>query len=430
MKLNIENFAKIKNAEIIVDGITVIAGDNNTGKSTVGKIIFSLFNSIAGISEKIYQQRMKEIYDNIISILRNELFNNYPRATVIRYSNVITKDIVDEISTLLSNRTSININRIHEVVINNIKKQNKKILLKNEIIDNIVNILFDIINLSEETVRIEVINRYFNDVFNKQINSLTNIEKEANLNLTIKNNNIYLSFFKNQCNVFKSDISLINKAIYIENPFTVDQLDYFYDDVDFVQQSLKKLLMDSSNDLMDGIFENVLAKEKLNEVYKTLKLVIDGNIVENSVGQLSYVKEGFVEPISLSNLSTGLKSFAIIKMLIENNSIKEKDVLILDEPEIHLHPQWQIRYAELIVLLQKAFNLSVIVTTHSPYFLDAINLFSIKHNQKDKVNYYLSSMINNAVTIDCVNDKLDLIYQKMASPIGILDTLRDELNND
>ena len=38
MKLKIQNFAKIKDADIILDGITVIAGKNNTGKSTVEKI--------------------------------------------------------------------------------------------------------------------------------------------------------------------------------------------------------------------------------------------------------------------------------------------------------------------------------------------------------------------------------------------------------
>lgn len=35
MKLNIKNFAKIKEADIVIDGITVIAGENNTGKSTI-----------------------------------------------------------------------------------------------------------------------------------------------------------------------------------------------------------------------------------------------------------------------------------------------------------------------------------------------------------------------------------------------------------
>ena len=36
MKLSIKNFAKIKETDIIIDGITIIAGENNTGKSTIG----------------------------------------------------------------------------------------------------------------------------------------------------------------------------------------------------------------------------------------------------------------------------------------------------------------------------------------------------------------------------------------------------------
>ena len=61
MKLSIKNFAKIKNADITIDGITVIAGENNTGKSTVGKILFSLFNSLSNVNEKILEERLKEI---------------------------------------------------------------------------------------------------------------------------------------------------------------------------------------------------------------------------------------------------------------------------------------------------------------------------------------------------------------------------------
>lgn len=53
MKLKIRDFAKLSQADILIDGITVIAGENNTGKSTIGKILFSLFNTISGIDEKI-----------------------------------------------------------------------------------------------------------------------------------------------------------------------------------------------------------------------------------------------------------------------------------------------------------------------------------------------------------------------------------------
>ena len=52
MKLKIQNFAKIKDADIILDGITVIAGKNNTGKSTVGKILDSMYNSTNNLETK------------------------------------------------------------------------------------------------------------------------------------------------------------------------------------------------------------------------------------------------------------------------------------------------------------------------------------------------------------------------------------------
>ena len=53
MKLKVRNFAKIKEADIILDGITVIAGRNNTGKSTVGKILYSMYNATSSLEQKM-----------------------------------------------------------------------------------------------------------------------------------------------------------------------------------------------------------------------------------------------------------------------------------------------------------------------------------------------------------------------------------------
>lgn len=64
MRLNIKNFAKIKDADIIIDDITIIAGENNTGKSTVGKVLFSLFNSLQDIDNKILDDRAAAISVN------------------------------------------------------------------------------------------------------------------------------------------------------------------------------------------------------------------------------------------------------------------------------------------------------------------------------------------------------------------------------
>ena len=61
MRLNIKNFAGIESADIILNGITVIAGENNTGKSTVGKILFAVVNSVSDMQEKIIDKKIEGI---------------------------------------------------------------------------------------------------------------------------------------------------------------------------------------------------------------------------------------------------------------------------------------------------------------------------------------------------------------------------------
>ena len=59
MKLKIRNFAKILKADIQINGITIIAGNNNIGKSTVGKILDAVFNATYNIDEKMNKARIE-----------------------------------------------------------------------------------------------------------------------------------------------------------------------------------------------------------------------------------------------------------------------------------------------------------------------------------------------------------------------------------
>ena len=47
------------------------------------------------------------------------------------------------------------------------------------------------------------------------------------------------------------------------------------------------------------------------------------------------------------------------------NKIDGSNVLILDEPEVSLHPMWQNAFAEIIVLHAKEMNVNILLTTHS-----------------------------------------------------------------
>lgn len=436
MKLCIDNFAKISHAEVAIDGITVIAGENNTGKSTIGKILFSLFNSFSGIEEKILRQQQHEIERRCRLALMNHMQVKRAenraslRSGLYRDVSVTVRALSKRFIELLQEHNDIE----YAEIVRNIEEilEASGIDLKNtdveEVTERMADFISDVIALPEQTIMLEILSRYFRRVFNGQINSLVSQETNAKLRLAIKDREISLTFSKHECVGCASDITLLRKAIYIDNPFVVDKLSDF-DDLSETDELLKSLMTQEQDNIMDGVIEAVLAKGKLAEVYQALQTVVNGKIVMGSNDEFYLEEEGYSEPISLLNLSTGLKSFVILKMLIEKGAIKEKDVLILDEPEIHLHPQWQMTYAELIVLLQKYFDLSVIVTTHSPYFLDAINLFSAKYGTDKKVNYYLSSMEGEQVVMDLVTENIDSIYKKMASPIQMLETLRYELNN-
>ncbi len=435
MKLGIENFAKIKNADIIIDGITVIAGENNTGKSTVGKILFSFFNALNNIEDKISGERMSEIEKTNRLILRKYISSLDISRSVIT-NNVInlSRRIRLQLKEMTDENVTISDDKIREIVVSNLKKS----ILKSEnldewsdMIDEMVRNISEILLLPEEMIIREVISRYFNLVFHAQMNSLVDHQSdEAVLNLEIKGKTEKLFFSNNECKHFTNELNIIHKAIYIDNPFIIDELSG-YNDLNPMNELLKDILIEDTGDgVLDGVIETVRAKEKLNDIYETLQSIVDGEIIFSQDEEFYLKNSNFNEPIVFHNLSAGLKSFVILKMLIEKGCLKEKDVVILDEPEIHLHPQWQVAYAELIVLLQKHFDLSVIVTTHSPYFLDAINLFSCKYGIDDKVNYYLSSNVNDVVQMDLVTGNIDLIYKKMASPIQALDTLRYELNNN
>lgn len=433
MELSIRDFAKIKQADIVIDGITVIAGENNTGKSTVGKILFSLFNSLSDIEEKIFNERMREVEKSNEKIMYeyfdgNIIYGGFDRLYLL--SNLM-------IPSIRRNKNN-SIEKIEEDIRKKLYKYKNSIVGKmdDDLLEEMTHKLGEniesFLEIPEENIILEVVSEYFSKVFSSQTNSLLDKEKHNApvLTLKIKNRHNRLFFQDNRCVKMENEINIIHKAIYIDNPFMVDELSGDYDGLSTMEDELKKLILkQNQRDIFDGVVESVRAKEKLKEIYEVLKTVVDGQIIFGQGEEIYLKNDNLDKPLSVHNLSTGIKSFTILKMLLEKGCLKDKDVLILDEPEIHLHPQWQIIYAQLIVLLQKNFDLSIIVTTHSPYFVDALDLFSHKYGINKKVNYYLASNTEEGAIIERVTDNIDLIYKKMASPIQALDTLRHELNN-
>lgn len=442
MKLRIENLAKIKEADIELNGITVIGGDNDTGKSTVGKVLFGIFNALNKIEEKVKTEReqtIKEACEYALNSLHtNIVYDNESKTAASRLKRYalefeLRKITLEEIKKIQGEETNSFIEEIEQIFMKYVKQlinDKEDVAEQEQLVKNAMKLIQEYFDIADNNLEQEYITRYFSRIFHNQVNSLMKEECDSIVELSIKKQVNKLTFTNNKCSGYVKNISILKKAIYIDNPFIID--DFFQEKTGgMMEKKLRALLTnDSQSDISAGLMNTLLAKEKLNEIYEAMCSVVKGDIVEERKNEYYLKNDDFSSPVSFQNLSAGLKSFVILKMLLEKGSLQQKDVLILDEPEIHLHPEWQVAYAELIVLLQKHFDLEIVITTHSPYFLDAINLFSIKHKINSRVNYYLSSMDDNQVIFEKVTDNIDAIYKKMALPTQTLDTLRYELFNN
>lgn len=116
------------------------------------------------------------------------------------------------------------------------------------------------------------------------------------------------------------------------------------------------------------------------------------------------------------NTATGLKSFGIIQLLIQANILNERSLLIIDEPEIHLHPKWQVEYAKLIVALVKN-DIPVLLTSHSPEIIQALTVFSEKFGIQDRTAYYLTESDGVSSEISDVTNDINKIFIKLAEPL-------------
>lgn len=261
------------------------------------------------------------------------------------------------------------------------------------------------------------------------------MDAAGKVRLDIQSKEFILEFKHNKVTSQNIPFDIRNRAIFIQSPDIIDALgeknSFAHGFVAELMNGLNEQLILS---LIKRTRKNAIAetqfREKMTNITALLNEVIPGEFDKKSSGNVVYNEKEFEKPLSVINLSTGLKSFALLQLLLDNSALGDKDVLILDEPEVNLHPGWQLKYAELIVLLERAFNLTVLLTTHSPYFLRAIEMYSRKYGITNDCDYYLASLTgNNEAEFFHVNDQLNRIYREMAEPFEVLNHIDDNLEN-
>ena len=95
--------------------------------------------------------------------------------------------------------------------------------------------------------------------------------------------------------------------------------------------------------------------------------------VENSetdYPNFAYRPEGWRHDLPLMRASSMVSELAPVVLYLRH-IIRRDDVLIIEEPEAHLHPAMQAAFARELVRLVRA-GVRIVLTTHSEWFLEQI----------------------------------------------------------
>ena len=332
MRIELTNIGIIKKADIMLNGLTVIAGENNSGKSTVGKTLYAILKSLANTNKHIGTGR---------------------------------EDVTAEKGK----------------------------------------ITFD---------------KYIKSIFKMQISEKGTIVFEE------KENRLFINIEKDKCKEFtypegyKAERMSKYRGILIETPFiwsifatikAIKNLDRSGELIDFELSPIIKDL---------HFFLSQKIKADNSEIKLDIDRIIKGEFTEDSVaGYAFYDGEKNIE---LINTAMGIKYFGLLQVLSKNNHFYKDQILILDEPEVHLHPNWQLELAKIIVYLVEK-GVRVLVNSHSPYMIEALQRYAQK--QKIKNNFYLAE--NGYIIED--KQSLSKTFSKLSEPFDEFDKMdREQLH--
>jgi hypothetical protein len=102
--------------------------------------------------------------------------------------------------------------------------------------------------------------------------------------------------------------------------------------------------------------------------------------------EIVFQPEGCAQSLEISLASSMVKELTPLIFYLRYTA-RPGDLLIIDEPEMNLHPKAQVQVLEFLAMLVAA-GLHVLITTHSPYIIDHIsNLFlANQHADPDAIS--------------------------------------------
>jgi predicted ATPase len=238
---------------------------------------------------------------------------------------------------------------------------------------------------------------------------------------------LFKSIFKTNIAKYNTPPSLVEsnnknfklQPIFIETPLVWNFTDFFRDIAQV--ESQMRIELDYPYLMKDLNFKlHIKSASNGLDIKDEMISLMGGEFKKDEMDRYYFDKDG--KRIELVNTATGIKYFGIFQVLSQNNYLNKNTVLILDEPEVHLHPKWQLEMAKVIVELVRN-GVKILVNSHSPYMIEALKRYSDIGEAEDKTNFYLAEDGYIRQIEDSNSKTLVEIYEKLSEPYDVFEEM-------
>lgn len=421
MRVEIKNVGSISNFDVDISGLTVVSGENDSGKTALSKVIYALGQSSSFYKFKrkvLVRNRVKNIYDKMFMILNKYMHSEFPGESEEDLNGALSA-LMGFLYTARRMTSSEDLEFAPQYVVENAEHILRYFHIDDEDVrKELTHMVLILKRISMDNVRFaDHFLSSLKEEFSSDLVKKNSVSEFSEITITVNDKRSYVKFDNKKIidTDGEFDIPFIDST-FVDGP-AVFLLEKVLGRTDYVMRSKVRSSVphhvidlcskiDGTRNTLSSISENDDSYWNMNDFY-------DGTIsFEPEKEDFHLKKDGFV--FSGNNVSSGVKALSVMDILSRGGYLNKESLIILDEPETNLHPKWQKKYAEAIVRLSMK-GVRIIVNTHSPYMLESLKAYSGFFNLPAK--FYFSHKVNDDVNLVDTYGDIGIIIDALSGPL-------------
>ena len=368
MKIRIENLGVLGQAEFELGPLTLICGDNNSGKTYATYALFgflsnwSVFlsvdipestidelvkNGVARLDVDSYAKQLQEVLwqgsERYMRMLPTRVFSSKSK----RFEQTIFRVDLDEhmLSSAKSREFRFGMGMEHNATLSLTKDEGDSTLVTTLLRSKVEELPVDTI---EFVISYALKHMFLDDVFPRPF--IASTERTG------------VAMFRSELVSSRNRQRPFEDGTYQQELFLGERLDYPLPvevNTDFIRRIEKTTKEDS-----------FLARDH-PEVLAEFSDIIGGEYDVTESDTICFLTADHKLPLTMDESSSAVRSLLIVGLYLRHVA-RPGDLLMIDEPELNLHPRNQRRIARLFARLVN-LGIKVFMTTHSDYIVKELN---------------------------------------------------------